>query len=487
MMNQPEGKADRTESGYVPATLRRIITFGLVCSLCLQTFGCTGAMQVIPRSTHVSTVHPIRYYDLWQMLRRGRGILVGTGEGNYIAGRFVSAGNRTLTVDTGWRRVNVKLESVKYIVNVLNMTQAREGAITGGLLGAGLGFTIARSTNGSGVVNSANRPTRGTDYDPDDSSESAVEDSESSTSESSAGTSPTGSASEESASSTTDETQAASTSESSAGASESDSGQSSSDSGSSTDATQSGSTTSDDESSGSSAGADGNQATQNSNQSSGESTVIISGESHSSGSSTGTSQQTSAPRERTSSQKAWRTFFFSLGFAALGSVIGWTIGKRIRRSVPRVDYILLAPNLNDRSGRTPQQYVADQLAVPDDEVLTATLRPGARFDTPRSARYFEQCSADGDVVSLAPEIGPVIDAREAETFKLFPTVDNYIQASIVRCGDNDYREGSEARYIAVITATGNNGRPEISIQRLSASDVVRLSTQVRLLDEGIVR
>ena len=469
----------------------RLAAWALVCALCAQTLGCAGGMRVMPVGTRVSTVHPIRYYDLWEMLRRGRGVLVGLPDGRQISGRFVSAGRSSITVETDEGDRTVKLAAVTYLVNVIDLTQSREGAVVGGVIGAGAGMSLALATNGTGTaVAPASRPARvlrGADTDPDDSSESSAEDTESTTSESSADTSPSGSASEESASSTSDDAENASNGGSSADATESQSNASGDEStGSTTSETDEASSTSDEASSGSSTGTDSNPSTTESSESSGNSTVIIDAEVYSSGSSAGAETTPGQPRERTGAQKAWRTFFYSFGFAALGAFIGWTVGKRMQKRVPRVDYILLAPNAEARRERSPRQHLADQLITTTDEYLTETLLPGSRFDSPRSASYYERCAADGEVVALTPDIGSVIDASEARRYKLFPSVDRFEQASIVRCDESREYEGTESRYLAIITRE-NGPRPEVTVQRLSVGDVIRIGTQVRLLDEGILR
>jgi hypothetical protein len=455
------------------------VTWLLVIILGANLGGCATAARVIPTSTSVTVIHPLRYYDLWKMLRRGRGVLLGTHAGVQYSGKFLSGGSRSISIRTDRGYENVRVDRVEYIVNVLDMTASREGLIAGGIIGLGTGFTVAYMSGG--VSSSASsKLARGAAIDPDDSaSESATGDSESS-SESSAETTPTAS-SEEGASSTS-----GSADDGAAASSESSSG----------DATTGGSNVlGSEETAGSSGesstgGSDGSETTQSS-ESSGNSSVIISVDNgQSSGSSSGGTSEPdlgTPSQNQTTSSGAWRTFWYSLAFAAAGSLIGWTIGKRIKKRVPRVDYVLFERNLRAREGRTDRQYLADRMAVTHPKVGPASLlKPGSNFSMPRDAVLFDRFVSTGEVVSLSPRIGTTIDFRESEDYRLFPAVEDYEEAFIVRSESEREMTGTEHRYIAVVTRH-RRGRRIVALQRLSAGTVVRLSTQVQLIESGILK
>lgn len=459
-----------------------------------QSFGCAGQTRVLPRRTNVALVSPWRYYDLWQALRVGRGVLIGTNDSLFVSGRFLSGGAKTVRIATMAGLRDVPIANVRYLINVIDLSQAREGAIAGAVIGLGTGFALAYSTGGT-TQTPATRPARAEpslnqriarasyDYD-DEGSSTATGNSESTNSESSTNTTTSASS-----------TEAGSESQSNAatgaqGASSESSGASTSP----TDPTETGSNTyEEDASSGGSsvAGGSGSEpspTTQQSEGSSGNSTVIVNvGTTQGSNSrSSAGSRNDGQPSGGSSVAPAWRMFYYTVGFAALGSFIGWAIGRTKRKAVPRVDYVLFPANLENQGGRSPDQYLADQIVQPSGEQPAETLLPGSAFDSPRSAMLFEQFAHQGTVVRLSGGIGGVITDADARTYRLFPAVPRFTQAIIVSCGGSAEPSGAQCRYLAVVT-TGGRASPVVSLQRLSPRDVIRLGTQVNLIQAGIIQ
>ncbi len=474
--------------------LGRWLAWCLALLMGVQTVGCAGGTRVIPYRTNVSLVSPWQYYDLWQALRLGRGILIGTTTGQLISGTFVSGGPQTVKVNTMTGARTVPGSSIRYLINVIDLSQARGGAIAGGLIGFGTGFALGYATGGITPTPNA-RPARVTQPANARVSQALSDDDQSSTGESAAAAGQSESTNSESSANTTtsaSSTEAGQSSESNAatgaGAASSES------SGASTspaDPTQAGSNTyqNGESSGGSSAGGgEPSPTTQQSGQSSGNSTVIVYIEN------TGGSNSRSSAGSRTDGQPsggsslapAWRMLFYSVGFAALGSFIGWAVGRTKRKAVPRVDYVLFPANLGDRGNRSPDQYLADQIVVPSGEHPAETLLPGSRFDSPRSAMLFEQFAHEGTVVRLSGGLGAVITEGDARAYHLFPTVRRFTQAVIVTCGSSSERLCTECRYLAVVTSGGIQS-PTVSLQRLWPRDVIRLGTQVNLMQAGVVR
>lgn len=210
--------------------------------------------------------------------------------------------------------------------------------------------------------------------------------------------------------------------------------------------------------------------------------VYVGGNSQSNNrSSSGTAQ----PSGGSSVSPALKMFFFSVGFAALGTFVGWLVGRRIRKSVPRVDYVILSEQDKDRAERSPDQYLADLMTLPAGDQAAESLLPGSSFDSQRSATLFSQFGSAGTPVRLNGSMNATITTSDARTYRLFPTVRNFEQAMIVSCGDTRERTGSECRYLAVVTRKVG-GEPLVSLQRLSPRDIVRMSTQINLIQAGIL-
>jgi hypothetical protein len=466
-------------------TTRRWCVWSLVALLVLQGIGCAGGGRVIS-TAKVTSISPWRYLDLWQALRVGRGVLVGMADGGHVAGDFVSGGGRTILLQTSKGRQIVKIANIKYVVNVIDLHRGRDGALAGGLIGLGTGLSIAYMSRSSGSTAAAPtaRLARGADDEWDSGDSASTGDSESSDSESSSGTTPEASSTEGGESSTNDGYDAAggASSESSSGGDPTETGSSTYEEGSSAgSSTGSGATGSEPGSQGSSS--DGSSSSE------GSSTVVVvasdSDDSRSGGSSSGGGSDPSpAPANATSGSQALRTFYYTVAFSAIGAVIGWAIGRSAKRSTPRVDYVLFPENLDDRKDRSPDQYLADQMVTPTGESPTELLEPGSRFDSPRSARVFDNL-VGAEAVRLAPGTGSVITAPEAASYKLFTTVDDFFKATIVQVGSTAEREGTETRYLAVVT-TKQQGAPIVDVQRLDARDVITISTQIALFQSGIL-
>ncbi len=458
------------------STVYRSAAWVLIALLGVQMWGCAGNVRVIPFGTRITEVHPIRYYDLWNALEIGRGVLVGIGNGKSLTGEFVSGGARQITIRTGKGWHTIPVADIRYLVNVIDLSYARDGAIAGGVLGLGAGFSLGYLTAGTGGDASAKISRNSDDdYDYDESaSESAAGESESQTSESSADTSPSGSSSEATESSVSDAAETGSE----ASSSESSSG----------DATNPGSTAAEgssaDESGGSSVGNDGNATTQNSTQSSEESAIVVNVYSESSGSAAGGAEDDPS-QPSTSSARAWRTFFYTTSFAALGAFAGWAIGRSIRKRTPRVDYVIF-PEVTRHEGITGEEHLVREMAVRAALPLNEMIPPGSQFDSPRSAALYSRHSVASQAVELFPGMGPLIKDHQAAEYRLFPAVDRFQQAVILRVGEEEEtRTGLESRYLALVV-TERRSTPTVQLQRLSASDVVRMSTQVRLIHGGVV-
>ena len=487
-MNRKHPAGDRTA---------RALAWALSALLVIQTVGCAGGtnMRIIPRAQRVSMISPWMYFDLWQALEVGRGVLVGTLDGRAVSGAFVSGGAKSIVLHTSEGTRAMQIRDVRYLINVLDMSHSRDGAIAGGLIGLGTGLTLAYMSNGQSSGTTAARPARATgvaDGTSDESSSgesAAAGESESTNSESSAGTTPSQSSTEGGSSTSSD-------------AYDTGQGASSESSTSTSDPTTTGSSTYDDggtqgSSGGSSTGGGGGTGTTttdgtSSSESSGNSVVYVSyyGEDEGSTSSTsnspatgpgGTAEQPTGTR----SSPAMRALFYAVTFAAVGTFVGWLIGRSMRKKTPRVDYVLFPANLDDQAGRTPEQYLADQIVAPSTMVATETLIPGSRFDSPRSAQRFDQFAGTGKVVEVSPWVGPMIGADDARAFSLFPTIDDFQRAAIVRVDEHEERTGTEFRYIAVITHL-NGGVPEITLNRLTPRDVITIATQVNLVQAGIL-
>ena len=459
------------------------IAWSLALLMGVETLGCAGGARVIPSSTHISVVSPWRYYDLWEALRRGRGVLIGTSAGATIAGKFVSGGAKTIRVSTTTGQSTIPISSIRYIINVIDLSHARDGALAGGLIGFGTGFALSYATGGTRTPNA--RPARAARLArASEDDKSSTGESQSTNSESSTNTTPTASSTEAGQS-----TQSSAGADAQAASSESSGGGSSA----TTDPTQTGSNVYEEGgSSGSSVGGTSGDntspTTQQSNQSAGGSNVVVNigaTNESSSQSSTGGTAQPSGGARGSSVSPAWRMFFFTVGFAALGTAIGWAIGRRMKKSVPRVDYVLFPENLANRGNTSPDQLLADQIVLPSGQSPAETLLPGSRFDSPRSAMQFDQFAHEGTIIRLADGLSGVITEADARSYHLFPTVKNFVQATIVSCGISVEMMGTECRYLAVVTSK-SGGTPTVSLQRLSPRDVVRLSTQVNLIQSGII-
>ena len=461
---------------------RRAVVLMLVTTLVAQTWGCAGSTRVIPFGTRITEVHPIRYYDMWNALRIGRGVLVGIGGGKSLGGEFISGSSRSITIRTsaGWNTIPVR--DIRYLVNVIDLSHARDGAIAGGIIGLGTGLAVGYLTNGSGSTSNT-KVARGADdaYDVGNStSESASGESGSTTSESSADTSPSGSSSETSQSTVSDASDAGGEASSS---NESSSGDATNPGSTAAEGSSTGSDT--DESGGSSVGSDGNATTQNSTQSSEESSVVVNVYSESSGSSTGSGSAGDPSQPSTSSTRAWRSFFYAVGFSAIGTFLGWLVGRPITKRTPRVDYVVF-PEATRHEGITAEEHIVREMVLDSHVDLNDMIPPGSQFDSPRSASLYSRHSVESQPVMLHPEVGAVIKEQQAARYRLFPAADNFIQAVILRVATEGKRLGDESRYVAVVVSERRHV-PTVQLQRLSASDVIRMSTQVRLLRRGIVQ
>jgi len=441
----------------------------------------SAASRTLPGANSMSIVGPWRYQSLWKALRRGRGVIVGTQSGECISGRFVYGGATYVEVSSEGGLREIPVNAIAYVVNVVDLSHARDGAIVGGLIGFGTGvalsyFTRSRTT---AAPSSASRRAR------------VLDGAESNDPENGSSTSDPYSDSQSSATTGEDGSSAGTPSESTAG---SDPATGSSGSSTASDPTETGSNTYEDreasscgESSGSSAGGGTSPSptsnSSGSNSSNSNTVVYIGGQGGSS--SPRPYNGTDQPSGGSSVSPAARMFFYSVGFAALGTLVGWLIGKRIRNAVPRVDYVLLSPGEAESSGRTPDQYLADKMTSGASGNISESLLPGSSFDSERSAALFDQYAHVGRIVRLHDVLSGTITAAEAREYRLFPTVRGFTQATIVAYGDSRERQGTELRYFAVVTAI-RSGAPLVSLQRLAARDVVRMSTQVRLIRAGIL-
>ncbi|OQB37271.1 MAG: hypothetical protein BWY06_02452 [Candidatus Latescibacteria bacterium ADurb.Bin168] len=441
-----------------------------------------AASRTLPAANGTSIVGPWRYQSLWKALRRGRGVIVGTQSGECICGRFVYGGTTYVEISSEDGLREIPVNSIAYVVNVVDLSHARDGAIVGGLIGFGAGVALSYFTRSqTTAASSASRRAMVLDGDESNDPENGSSTSDPySDSQSSATTAEDGSS-----------TGADTPSESTAG---SDPATGSSGSSTASDPTETGSNTYEDgeasssgESSGSSAGGGTSPPptsnSSGSNSSNSNTVVYIGGQGGSS--SPRPYNGTDQPSGRSSVSPAARMFFYSVGFSALGTLIGWLIGKRIRNAVPRVDYVLLSPGEAESSGRTPDQYLADKMTSGASGNISESLLPGSSFDSERSAALFDQYAHVGSIVRLHDELSGTITASEAREYRLFPAVRGFTQATIVAYGDSRERQGTELRYFAVVT-TMRAGAPLVSLQRLAARDVVRMSTQVRLIRAGIL-
>ena len=488
--------SDRRKQARVRGVLHagRAVSWLLTIVFAMQTVSCGARtpVTVLPSASRVSMISPWRYYDLWQALGRGRGVMIGTTDGRSITGAFVSGGAKTIQLNTTSGYMSVPVSDIRYLVNVLDLSHARDGAIAGGLIGLGTGFALSYMANGqsNGISNPASRPAVATRIARIGESEYDYGEDESSTGESTAAATPnTASASGgQSTISETYDTGTGASSQSSAGGG---------------DPTATGSSTYGDESAssgGSSAGGGGTSGDVDygSSESSGNSVVYVNIYADNQYGSSGSSEPTSRPGTEPSqpsgggSSPAVRTFFYTVTFAAIGTLIGWTIGRRIKRDVPRVDYALFPANLDDQAGRTTDQYLADHVVQTDSKLRASeTLLVGSGFDSPRSAAQFDQLAHDGIVIQLHEQVGSVITASSARAYGLFPTIDGFEQAVIVQVRESQggvvlERSGSERRYLAIVTRH-LQGAPVISLQRMSPRDIVTLSTQIGLIHAGVLQ
>jgi hypothetical protein len=507
-----------SQDGIAVRQSTRLLTWALAGLFVMQAAGCAGSSKVtvLPSARRVTMVSPWRYYDLWQALRAGRGVVVGTLDGRMLTGEFVSGGAKNIKLQTNEGYMAIKVQNIRYLVNVIDLSHARDGAIAGGIIGLGTGFTLSYMTQGNSRSTSSARPARqtgtartarATEYDDD---ESSAGDSESTNSESSSGTTPSASSTEGGESSTGDaydSGQGASSESSSGGGDPTETGSSTYDDGSGSSSSSTGGTSGgayDDGNTGSSGSSTGGGTTggtgttSGSNGSSGNSVVFVDvyaeGDGGGSGSSSGpaTVAPGTDPGQPTGggggTSPAMRAFFYSMGFAALGTFVGWLIGRRLKRSVPRVDYVLFPANLDDKGGRSPDEYLADNvISEVSGFSVSESLPLGSGFDSPRSAARFDQFAHSATTIQLHDELGPIISAEDARAYGLFPTIENFHQATIVRSGDTiTERTGTEHRYLAVVTYI-DQGTPIISLQRMTPRDVVTLSTQVGLIRAGILQ
>ncbi len=471
----------------------RTVSWLLAIVFAVQTVGCGARtpVTVLPSASRVSTISPWRYYDLWQALGRGRGVMIGTTDGRSIVGAFVSGGAKTIQLNTTSGYTSVPVSDIRYLVNVVDLSHARDGAIAGGLIGLGTGFALSYMANGqsSGTSNAASRPAVATRTARISETDYDYGDDESSAGESTAAATPnTASASGgQSTISDTYDSGTGASSESSAGGG---------------DPTATGSSTYGNESSsgGSSAGGGGTggDVDYESSESSGNSVVYVNIYADNRYGSSGSNEPTSRPGTEPSqpsgggSSPAVRTFFYTVTFAAIGTLIGWTIGRRIKRDVPRVDYVLFPANLDDQAGRSTDQYLADHVIRTDPKLrVSETLLDGSGFDSPRSAAQFDQLAHDGIVIQLHEQVGSVITAASARAYGLFPTIDGFEQAVIVQVRESQggivaERSGTERRYLAVVTRH-LRGTPVIALQRMSPRDIVTLSTQIGLIHAGVLQ
>jgi len=456
----------------------RCVAWSLALLMAFQTSGCAGG-RLIPQA-HVSMVSPWRYYDLWQALRLGRGVIVGTTMGKTTAGKFITGGPQSIEIHATDGYTSVPVSEVRYLINVLDLSRAREGTIAGGLIGLGTGLSLAYMTGGRRVASSATSRIVAARQADDSESSSGTGDSQSTDSESSAGTTPSAS-----------NTEAGQSSVSDAGANADAAGGSSGGSSTSNDPTQTGSNTysEDQRSSGGSSSGGAADGTTTQGSSSGSNTAMFIEVNDQGGSSGGSSSggryDNGQPASSGGPTTAWRTVFFAVSFTAIGSFIGWMVGRHMRRQVPRVDYVLFPKNLDNRSDRSPDQYLADQITTISPEHAVELLPPGSQFDSPQSATQFDQLAHQGEVVRLGGLVGGAITRDDARMYRLFPTVDNLMQATILRCGDGAEREGRENRYLAMVVRKVG-GVPTVSLQRLMPRDVIRLSTQITLVQAGIL-
>ena len=461
---------------------RRCLVATLIALLAGQV-PVSAASRTLPAANGMSIVGPWRYQSLWKALRKGRGVIVGTQSGECISGRFVYGGATYVEVSSEDGLREIPVNSIAYVVNVVDLSHARDGAIVGGLIGFGAGVALSYFTRSQTAATPSSASRRARVLDGDESSDPENGSSTSdpySDSQSSATTGEDGSS-----------TGADTPSESTAG---SDPATGSSASSTGSDPTETGSNTYEDgqgsssgESSGSSAGGGTSPSptsnSSGSNSSNSNTVVYIGGQGGSS--SPRPYNGTDQPAGGSSVSPAARMFFYSVGFAALGTFVGWLIGKRIRNAVPRVDYVLLSPGEAESSGRTPDQYLADKMTSGTSGNISESLLPGSSFDSERSAALFDQYAHMGRIVRLHDVLSGTITASEAREYRLFPAVRGFTQATIVAYGDSRERQGTELRYFAVVT-TMRSGAPLVSLQRLAARDVVRMSTQVRLIRAGIL-
>ena len=493
MIRTPKSRRERASvSGMSRAG--RVVSWLLAVVFAVQTVGCGARtpVTVLPSASRVSTISPWRYYDLWQALGRGRGVMIGTTDGRSLVGAFVSGGAKTIQLNTTSGYTSVPVSDIRYLVNVLDLSHARDGAVAGGLIGLGTGFALSYMANGrsSGTSNAASRPALAARTARIGESDYDYGEDESSTGESSTATTPT-TASASGGQSTVSETYDTGT----GGSSQSSAGGG--------DPTATGSSTYGEESSsgGSSAGGGGGTGGDvgyESSESSGNSVVYVNIYSDNRYGSSGSNEPTSRPGTEPSqpsgggSSPAVRTFFYTMTFATIGTLIGWTIGRRIKRDVPRVDYVLFPANLDDQAGRSTDQYLADHVVQTDPKLrVSETLLDGSGFDSPRSAAQFDQLAHDGIVIQLHEQVGSVITAASARAYGLFPTIDGFERAVIVQVRESQggtvvERSGSERRYLAVVTRQ-LHGTPVIALQRMSPRDIVTLSTQIGLIHAGVLQ
>ena len=334
----------------------------LVIVFAVQTVGCGARtpVTVLPSASRVSTISPWRYYDLWQALGRGRGVMSGTTDGRSLVGAFVSGGAKTIQLNTTSGYTSVPVSDIRYLVNVLDLSHARDGAVAGGLIGLGTGFALSYMANGrsSGTSNAASRPALAARTARIGESDYDYGEDESSTGESSTATTPTTASASGGQSKVSETTTPVredrankllvcvpSATVSITYVEESSSGGSSAGGG----------------------GGTGGDVDYGSSESSGNSVVYVNIYSDNRYGSSGSNEPTSRPGTEPSqpsgggSSPAVRTFFYTITFAAIGTLIGWTIGRRIKRDVPRVDYVLFPANRDDQAGHSNDQNITDHV------------------------------------------------------------------------------------------------------------------------------
>jgi hypothetical protein len=462
----------------------RAIARALVALIVLQTAGCAGrgTVPVLPSAKRVHMVSPWRYYDLWQALDAGRGILLGTRDGQHLSGMFVSGGARTIRLRTQHGPTTVAVEDIRYLVNAIDLSHARTGVIAGGILGLGTGITLSHLSSGQSGSSPAPKPAVGKAARTSDSSNSSSGES-AATGESSSG-------------SNTGTTPDASSGGSSAGSDAYETGQgASSNSSASGDPTATGSNVygeggSSQSSGGSSAGGGTSSEPAASGSSGGSSNnTVIFVNFHSDGRSGSSAPRTDEPPTTGAggqSSPAVRAFFYTITFTAAGALAGWLVGRSMKRSTPRVDYILFPANLDDQASRSPEQYLADQVALPvEDMTASESLLPGSGFESARSAHQFAQFAHAGRVVSLHERVGAIITSEDARAYGLFPTVKRFERALIVRLDRIEERTGQENRYVAIVTYY-DGVQPMVTLQRMTPRDVITLSTQIGLIGSGLL-